>query len=135
MSYPYASQPLSTAGEPVAENRPRKSGGIVALLAVLTVLNLIVLGIAARTGWPTRWTTATRSFAGMMTFSLVVSLIGLIGLGGAWATRKWGPRVYLGAILLDRIVALIVMPEFFPPVAIVGILLAVFLVRAAERDW
>jgi hypothetical protein len=104
------------------------------VLTVLTVLNLIVLGIAAY-GMADALDHGDEEIAGMMTFSLVVSLIGLVGLGGAWATRKWGPRVYLGAILLDRIVALIVMPEFFPPVAIVGILLAVFLVRVAERDW
>lgn len=71
----------------------------------------------------------------MLVFSMIVTVVGLVGLGGAWATRKWGPRLYLAAVLLDRLAALIAVPESFTPITIVGVLLAVVLVCVAEANW
>jgi len=63
-----------------------------------------------------------------------MTVVGLVGLGAASATRKWGPWLYLAAIVVDRIVALVAFPESFAPVAIVGFLLAAVLVRVS-RSW
>ena len=62
-------------------------------------------------------------------------MVALTGLGGAWATRKWGPKLYLGAVVIDRVVALVAAPEMFPQAIgglVLGIVLAAFLVRASS---
>ena len=74
---------------------------------------------------------------GLLAFSVVLTLVALTGLGGAWATRKWGPQLYLWAVVVDRVVALGAAPEVFLQAMaglVLGVVLAAFLVRAS-RAW
>lgn len=134
MTEPYSSErpPVTSSAEP--ERRPRRSGGVNVLLGFLTFSNVVAffvvgsaLGSAVDHG--------DDEFTRLLQVSLLINVIALVALGGAWATRKWGPRLYLGAVLVDRLVALIALEGSFPPVAAVGIVLAILLLRISERDW
>jgi hypothetical protein len=117
-----------------AENRPRKSTGVVVLLVLLTIGNIVAL-IMVFAAWADLGSHGDDQAAGLLVFSVILALVALTGLGGAWATRKWGPRLYLGAVVLDRVVALVAAPEMFPQAMaglVLGIVLAAFLVRASS---
>lgn len=119
-----------------AENRPRKSTGVVVLLILLTVGNIVAL-ILALGSWADMSSHGDEQLEGLLAFSVVLTLVALIGLGGAWATRKWGPQLYLWAVVVDRVVALGAAPEVFLQAMaglVLGVVLAAFLVRAS-RAW
>ena len=118
-----------------AGNRPRRSARITVLLSVLTLVNagglVLATYLLAEAGRHSR-----DGETGLLAFSVVVAVVGLVGLGGAWSLRKWGPRVYLAAIVVDRIVALIALPDVTTvPVLLGGLLLAGILVAHSEREW
>lgn len=133
MIEPYSSEkPVTSSPEP--GSRPRKSGGVNVLLGVLTFFNVVSFFLVGA-GLGDAIDHGDEELEGLLTASLLINLVALVALGGAWATRKWGPRLYLGAVVLDRLVVLVVLPEAFPPVAILGVVLAVVLLSIAEKNW
>jgi hypothetical protein len=117
-----------------AENRPRKSTGVVVLLVLLTIGNIVALMLVVG-AWADLSSHGDEQLAGLLAFSVVLTVVALTGLGGAWATRKWGPKLYLGAVLIDRVVALVAASEMFPQAIaglVLGVVLAAFLVRASS---
>jgi len=134
MSAPVPAESAPTTDVPRPHVRPRKSGRVVAFLAVLTLANVGALLVVA-SALADASDHGDEELAGLLVLSMIVTVAGLVGLGGAWTTRKWGPRVYLAAVVLDRLAALVAVPESFTPIAIVGVLLAVVLVCIAESSW
>jgi hypothetical protein len=114
------------------ENRPRRSRRLTVLLSALTLVNLggVVLTISFLADVSEH---GREGLAAPLTFSLITTLVGLAGLGGAWSMRRWGPWLYLAAVVVDRLVAVVAYPEAITPVLVVGVLLAVGLVVTFRR--
>lgn len=124
--------PEQVAGGPTPAEAPRRSGGVTALLVVLTVLGVVSLVLAF--SLMADASRHNRDEVGLFGLGTVLAVVALIGLGGAWATRYWGPWLYLVAVVVDRLVALVVAPGYFL-LSVVGVALAVALVVYAERHW
>src|SRR5689334_19285855 len=79
MSTSHSPEFINDVVEPAAEDRPRKSRGVVVLLSLLTLANLVVLLLTVNA-----WVDATThgdEYAGLLAFSIVTTVVGLVGLG------------------------------------------------------
>jgi hypothetical protein len=55
---------------------------------------------------------------------MLLAVIGLAGIGGAWAMREWGATLYLGAQATAFALTLFTMPDAIGPLSFVPLLLA-----------
>lgn len=88
--------------------RARLGVGMVVFLGLLTVANVLALAMAIML-----WVDEVDhggDLVGLAVFSALLSVIGLIGAGGAWARREWGPTLYLGAQATVVVFVLIAAP-------------------------
>ena len=132
-SQPSDPRPTTSGEEPPA--RPRLTTGLIVLLAALTLVNVAAL-VVITIGLQNAVDHGDEDGAGLGIFGLVVNLVCLVALGGAWCARRWGPRLYLAAVVVDRLAVLVVMPAaFFAPAVILGLILAMVLVAVAEGRW
>lgn len=98
--------------------RPRLGLGLVVLLVVLTVANVagLVLGVSV---WSAE-TTYGGDLGSLELLSILVTVVALTGLAGAWLRRPWGPRLYLAVqvagllFLLFTAPGAIALPTFVP---------------------
>jgi hypothetical protein len=115
---------------------PSKSVGVVILLSMITLFNLVTLmRVASLLTNEAKHGGLDDKQGAVLAFGLLLCIVGLVGIGGAWRTRKWGPQLYLGALVVDRAVALVADPSFFSPLLLIGIALAVVLLCIAESNW
>jgi hypothetical protein len=121
-----------TQSEYERDVRPSKSVGTIILLVVLTLANgyLLLVGIAA---WLDAVDHGDEDLVPIAATATVATVIALVGLGGAWFTRKWGPRVYVTVAGIGLLVGL--TNEAFSPLSLVGVGLAVVLLVIAEVNW
>lgn len=122
--------------DPPVPAAPKKRGaGVIVLLVLLTFSNLGglllgVLGWADEASHGREWDDAPLRAA---VFVTLVSAIAVVGLVGAWMTRKWGPRLYVATAGLGLVLGLV--SGGFSPLSLVGIALAVGLWIHAENSW
>jgi hypothetical protein len=88
-----SNSPSSERPEPIA--RPRKSAGLIVLLAFLTLANTLalVLGVVGWADWSDHGSRYDDMELRAMIFTAVLSVVALIALGGTWFTKVWGPRL------------------------------------------
>ncbi|XVS61348.1 hypothetical protein ACQPYE_23925 [Actinosynnema sp. CA-299493] len=122
----------------LAEPRVRKGGGIVVLLVLMTLANALVLVLGV-VGWVdevdhgAEWGDDSLRLVVLLT---AVSLVAVVGLVGAWFTRKWGPRLYVLTSGFSLLFGLLVSGGAgFSPLNLVGLGLAVGLWLHAEAKW
>lgn len=108
--HPSEPTPATAGGEPHV--RARKSTGVIVLLAVLTILDVLAF-VVISSHLVDAVDHGDEAGTGLSAFGLLLTLVCLLALGGAWGTRKWGPRLYLTAVVVDRVAVLVVMPSFF----------------------
>jgi hypothetical protein len=121
-----------------AEPRAKKGAGIVVLLVLMTLANVLVL-VFGVVGWVdevdhgAEWGDDSLQVVVLLT---LVSLVAVIGLAGAWFTRKWGPRLYVLTAGFSLLFGLVISGgEGFSPLSLVGVGLAVGLWLHAENKW
>lgn len=134
MIQPHTSEPpAASAPEP----RIKKSKGMVVLLAYLTLANVfgLVLGIVGWADWSDHGSRYDDMELRAVVFTTFASVVALIALGGAWATRRWGPRLYVGVAVLSLVIGLVITEGAFSPLSLIGIALAVGLWLNAESNW
>jgi hypothetical protein len=102
--------------------RSRLSAGLVVLLAVISLANVFALVVALML-WEDE-ASHGGDLVGLAVFSALLSVIGLVGIGGAWARREWGPTLYLGAQATGLVFVLIAQPAALGPLTFVPLLLA-----------
>lgn len=119
------------------EPRAGKGAGTIVLLVLLSIANVLTLGLAVTT-WidevdhGAEFDDRVLQAAVITTFLTVVALAGLYG---AWLTRQWGPRTYVGVGGVSLVVGLILSEGNVSPLSFVGIALAVVLWLIAETSW
>ena len=117
--------------------RVRKTGATVALLVLLTLSNVFVL-VVGSVGWVDAadhgadWDDESLR---ALVFATLMSLTAVVGLVGAWLTRKWGPRLYLVAAGAGLVVGLVLAEGVVSPFSFLGIGLAAVLWLTAESNW
>jgi len=112
--------------------RPRKNVGAIVLLVLLSISNiyLLLVGIAA---WLDAVDHGDEDLVPVAATVTILTAIAVVGLGGAWFTRKWGPRLYIGVGAIGLIVSL--SNGSFSPIGLIGIGLALVLLLIAELNW
>ena len=117
--------------------RPRKNPGLIVLLSFLTLSNTfaLVLGVVSWADWSDHGSRYDVIELRAAIFTTVLSVVALVALGGAWFTRKWGPRVYASASVLGLIIGVVNAEGAFSPLSLVGILIAIGLWWHAETNW
>ncbi|QQQ73768.1 hypothetical protein IOD16_21175 [Saccharothrix sp. 6-C] len=121
-----------------AEPRVKKGGGIVVLLVLMTLANALVLVLGV-VSWVDEvdhgadWGDDPLRLVVLLTS---VSVVAVVGLLGAWFTRKWGPRLYVLTAGFSLLFGLLVSGGAgFSPLNLVGLGLAVGLWLHAEAKW
>lgn len=102
--------------------RPRLGPGLIVLLVVVTVANLLALGVAIE-AWHDD-TTHGGDLAGLAMLSLLVTVAALAGIVGAWLRRSWGPPLYFAAQAMGFLFLLFAAPDAIGPLTFVPLLLA-----------
>ena len=121
-----------------AEPRAGKSAGIIVLLVLMTLANALMLVVGAAS-WVdevdhgAEWGDDSLQLVVLLT---LLSLVAVVGLAGAWFTRKWGPRLYVLTAGFGLLFGLLVSGGAgFSPLNVVGLGLAVGLWLHAESKW
>lgn len=99
--------------------------GFVALLVFVTIANVAALALVLM-AWHDEIEHGG-DLAGLMVFASLLTAIGLVGIGGAWARKEWGPTLYLGAQVTSFVLTLIAAPAAIGPLSFLPILLAALL--------
>ncbi|ROP42355.1 hypothetical protein [Saccharothrix texasensis] len=121
-----------------AEPRVKKGAGIVVLLVLMTLANalVLVLGVVSwvdEVDHGAEWGDGPLRLVVLLTS---VSVVAVVGLLGAWFTRKWGPRLYVLTAGFSLLFGLLVSGGAgFSPLNLVGLGLAVGLWLHAEAKW
>jgi hypothetical protein len=124
---------MSTSADAVA--KPRLGAGVIVLLVFVSVANVVALaiGIGAWEDEATHGGDLEDLAMQAAVATTLLSIVALVGIGGAWARRRWGPRTYLGAqaagVLFALVLGAVGLLSFVP------LLLAGLLWWLAERDW
>jgi len=115
--------------------RPRLGAGVIVLLVFISIANVLglVIGIGAWEDEATHGGDLEDVTMQAAVATTLLSVVALVGIGGAWARRKWGPRTYLGAQAVGFLFALALGAVSL--LSFVPLLLAGLLWRFAERDW
>jgi predicted MFS family arabinose efflux permease len=126
----YYEEPIGAA----SDARPRKGVGIIVLLVILSLANtfVLIIGIGA---WADAVSHGDDDSVGPIAVATIMTAIALAGIGGAWFTRKWGPRLYLVVSATSLVLGLIIFPGSFSLLGLVGVGLAVGLWLNAEANW
>jgi hypothetical protein len=124
MAQPYSAEPAI---------RTKKSAGAVVLLTLMTLSNVLVLvlGVSA---WADAIDHGDEDLMLPAALTVIVSVVAIVALGGAWFTRLWGPRVYVVLAGAGLILGIIVS-HAFSPLSLVSVGLAVALWLIAESNW
>jgi hypothetical protein len=96
--------------------------GLLVLLIVLTVANVASLVLT----WGS-WTAVSRDGGGLVdhdTLPLLASVIALVGLGGAWLMRSWGPPLYFATQALAFLFLVFAAPGAISLFTVMPVLLA-----------
>ncbi|GAB3435353.1 hypothetical protein GCM10027436_13320 [Actinophytocola sediminis] len=106
---------------------------MIALLVLVTVANvaalaLIIMSVVDETSHGASLDGGDLFF---VVTSMTLGVAALVGIGGAWLRRSWGPPLYLGVQLFSFVIVL--LTGSIMPWSIVPVLLAVLLFRLAER--
>jgi hypothetical protein len=105
--------------------RPRLRPGLIVLLVIVTVANVLALVIAVEAWYDE--TSHGGDLAGLAVLSLLLTVVALAGIAGAWLRRPWGPPLYFAAQALGFLILLFAAPEAitlltFVPLALAGLL-------------
>jgi hypothetical protein len=121
------------------EPRARKGAGIIVLLVLMTIANVFMLVLGA-VSWVEEvdhgadW--GHDSSLQAIVWLTLMSLVAVIGLVGAWFTRKWGPRLYVLTAGFSLLLGLLISGGAgFSPLNLIGLGLAVGLWLHAENKW
>lgn len=109
---------MSTVNEGRAKLRP----ALVVLLVFVTIANVAALALTVM-AWQDELSHGG-DLAGLMVFASLLTVIGLVGIGGAWARRSWGPPLYFGAQATGFLLTLVAAPSAIGPLTFVPLVLA-----------
>jgi MFS family permease len=117
--------------------RAKKSVGTIVLLVLLSLANALTLVVTIMA-----WVDEVDHGADFddrvlqaVALSAVLTAVAVVGLVGAWLTRKWGPRTYVSIAGLSLVLGLIISEGAISPLSLIGITLAVVLWLIAETNW
>ncbi len=131
-----APRPPAPPAKSTWPERPRKSTGMVVLLVVLTLANSLSL-LVGLMGWADEVEHGAEMDEPLLqafVFGSLISVVALVGIGGAWATRIWGPRLYAGCVVVSVLMSVFIL-HGFSPLSLIGVALAVGLWLSAESSW
>jgi hypothetical protein len=105
--------------------RPRLRPGLIVLLVIVTLANLLALVIAVEAWYDE--TTHGGDLAGLAMLSLLLTVVALAGIVGAWLRRPWGPPLYFAAQAMGFLFLLVAAPDAitlltFVPLVLAGLL-------------
>jgi hypothetical protein len=116
------------------EGRVKKGAGMIVLLVLVSLANAFVLVLsvgavadAAEHG--------DEDLLPLLLLSTGLTVVAVVGLVGAWLTRKWGPRLYVGVAGVSLVLGLVIAEGAISPFSLVGVALAVGLWLTAEANW
>lgn len=96
--------------------------GLIVLLAIISVANVLALVIAIG-AWSDE-ASHGGDLEGLAILSTGLAVVALVGIGGAWARREWGPPLYFGAQVTGFLLVLFTMPDAIGPLSLVPLVLA-----------
>lgn len=104
---------------------PRLGSGLIVLLTIVSIANVLALVLAV--GMWQDEVSHGGDLVGLAVFSTGLTVAALVGIGGAWARREWGPPLYFGAQAVGFVLALavgVVGVMSFVPLLLAGVLWA-----------
>jgi hypothetical protein len=101
---------------------PRLGPGIVVLLVIITLANVFALAVGVM-AWQDE-ATHGGDLQAFLAIGTLLTVVALVGIGGAWARREWGATLYLGAQVTGFALTLFVVPAALGPLSFVPLLLA-----------
>lgn len=104
---------------------PRLRPGLIVLLTIVSIANAFGLVLAIEM-WHDE-VSHGGDYVGLAVFTTGLTVLALVGIGGAWARRDWGPPLYFGAQAVGFLLALVVgVVGFvsFMPLLLAGVLWA-----------
>lgn len=126
---------MTTSAETGAAARTKLGAGVIVLLVFISIANVLglVIGVGVWGDEATHGGELDDLAMQAAVATTLLSVVALVGIGGAWARRKWGPRTYFGAQAAGFLFALALGAVGL--LSFVPLLLAGLLWRFAERDW
>ena len=105
--------------------KARLRPGVIVLLVIVTIANVaaVVLAIDA-------WSVETShggDLGGLLMLSLLVTVVALVGIVGAWLQKRWGPPLYFATQAMGFLFLLFAAPDAitlftFAPLVLAGLL-------------